>query len=355
MRSISWSVDARDTPFRLVLKSLFAAALVVLLVLVFLQLLDLLILVFGAVVVATLLHGFAGTLERRTPLHGPWSLAAAILFVVAVLGGFGWLFGSQLRTDLDAVARTLGASWEALRLRVAEIPGGKEVASAMRDAKVPTDNFVPRIIGAINWLANAAIDLVVFLFGIVFIAADPTLYRRGLALLFPRRHRPLADEALVDAGLALRQWVIGLFVVMVFIGVFCGLGLWLVGCPSAAGLGLIAGLFELIPYLGPIISAVPVALVAATKGPETLWLSMAVMLVVHWVEAAFVAPLAAQRVVSLPPALSVFGIIAGGMLFGPIGLVFASPLLVVVMVLVKRLWVEEALHTPTHVPGRDPE
>jgi predicted PurR-regulated permease PerM len=98
-----------------------------------------------------------------------------------------------------------------------------------------------------------------------------------------------------------------------------------------------------------------VALVAATQGPETLWLSMGVMLVVHWVEAAFVAPLAAQRMVSLPPALSVFGVIAGGMLFGPIGLIFASPLLVVAMVLVKRLWVEEVLHTPTHVPGRDPE
>ena len=67
------------------------------------------------------------------------------------------------------------------------------------------------------------------------------------------------------------------------------------------------------------------------------------------------APLAAQRVVSLPPALSVFGVIAGGMLFGPIGLIFASPLLVVALVLVKRLWVEEVLHTPTHVPGRDPE
>jgi predicted PurR-regulated permease PerM len=220
---------------------------------------------------------------------------------------------------------------------------------------VPTDNFVPRLLGALNWVTTVAIELVVVLFGIVFIAADPALYRRGLTLLFPREHRPLADEALVDAGLALRQWVIGLFVVMVFIGVFCGLGLWLVGVPSAVGLGLIAGTLELIPYLGPIISAVPVALVAATRGPDTLLLGLAVMLVVHWVEAAVVSPLAAKKVVSLPPAVSVFGVIAGGMLFGPVGLIFASPLLVVAMVLVKRLWVEEALHTPTHVPGRDPE
>lgn len=348
-------MSARDTSFRLVVKSLFAAALVGLLFLTLLRLVDLLILVFGAVVVATLLRGLADAIELRTPLNGKWSLAAAVLLVIGVFAGFGWLFGSQMQTDLGAVAKTLQVTWEGLRQRVAAFPGGKDVAAAMQTARVPTDNFVPKLVGAINWLTSAAIDLVVFLFGVVFIAADPALYRGGLALLFPRRHRPLADEALVDAGLALRQWMIGLFVVMVFIGVFCGLGLWLVGCPSAAGLGLIAGLFELIPYLGPIISMVPVALVAATEGPETLWLAMAVMLVVHWVEAAFVAPLAAQRVVSLAPALSVFGIVGGGMLFGPLGLIFASPLLVVAMVLVKRLWVEEALHTPTHVPGRDPE
>jgi predicted PurR-regulated permease PerM len=348
-------VNAQDSSFRLVLKSLIAAALLVLLAVALVRLLDLLILVFGAVVVATLLRGLAEAIERRTPLSPRWSLAAALLIVVAVLAIVGWLFGSQLRTDLGAVGHTLQASWERLSQRVAGLPGGKEVAAAMRHAKVPTDNFVPRLVGALDWVTTVAIELVVVLFGIVFIAADPALYRRGLTLLFPREHRPLADEALVDAGLALRQWVIGLFVVMVFIGVFCGLGLWLVGVPSAVGLGLIAGTLELIPYLGPIISAVPVALVAATRGPDTLLLGLAVMLVVHWVEAAVVSPLAAKKVVSLPPAVSVFGVIAGGMLFGPVGLIFASPLLVVAMVLVKRLWVEEALHTPTHVPGRDPE
>jgi predicted PurR-regulated permease PerM len=348
-------VDARDTPFRLVVKSLIAAALVVLLVLALLRLLDLLILVFGAVVAATLLRGFADAIGRRTRLGSTWSLTLAVLVVVAVFAGFGWLFGSQLQTDLGAVARTLRESWDGLRLGIAGFPGGKDVATAMQQARVPTDDFVPNLVGAVNWVATVAIDLVVVLFGIVFIAADPGLYRKGLALLFPREHRPLANEALVDAGQALRQWVVGLFVVMVFIGVFCGLGLWLVGVPSAAGLGLIAGLFELIPYLGPIISMVPVALVAATRGPETLALALAVMLVVHWVEAALVSPLVQKKMVSLPPAVSVFGVIAGGMLFGPVGLVFASPLLVVALVLVKRLWVEEALGTPTHVPGRDPE
>ena len=63
-------MEARETPFRLVVKSLIAAALVVLLVLALLRLLDVLLLVFGAVVVATLLRGFADAIERRTRLNG---------------------------------------------------------------------------------------------------------------------------------------------------------------------------------------------------------------------------------------------------------------------------------------------
>jgi hypothetical protein len=145
-------VDARDTSFRLVVKSLIAAALVGLLVLALLRLLDLLILVFGAVVVATLLRGFAEAIERRTPLNGSWSLAAAILIVVAAFVGFAWLFGSQLQTDLGAVARTLRQSWEGLRLGIAGFPGGKDVAAAMQNARMPTDNFVPRLVGALNWV-----------------------------------------------------------------------------------------------------------------------------------------------------------------------------------------------------------
>jgi predicted PurR-regulated permease PerM len=136
-------VDARDTSFRLVVKSLIAAALVGLLVLALLRLLDLLILVFGAVVVATLLRGFADAIRRRTPLGSNGSLAAAILIVVALFAGFAWLFGSQLQTDLGAVARTLRQSWEGLRLGIAGFPGGKDVAAAMQNARMPTDNFVP--------------------------------------------------------------------------------------------------------------------------------------------------------------------------------------------------------------------
>jgi predicted PurR-regulated permease PerM len=346
---------ARPDPFRLVLKSMLAAALIALVVLAFLRLLDLLILVFGAAILGTLIRGFADWIEAHTPLSGRWSLVAALLLLAAAIAGTGWLFATQFGGDFPQVGKTLSQSWGALAQEVARIPGGKEMAAAMQHPSLPGDNLIPHLTGAVSWVTNAALDLVIFLFGTVFIAAEPGLYRRGIVLLVPKKQRALADEALVEAGAALRQWVIGLFMVMLFIGLFTALGLWAIGVPSAAALGLIAGLFEIIPYLGPVLSAVPVLVMAATRDVHTMLLALGLMIVVHQVEASVVAPLAAKKVVSLPPALSVFGVIAGGMLFGPVGFIFASPVLVVAYVLVKRLYVEEALHTPTHVPGRDPE
>lgn len=346
---------APPDPFRLVLKSMLTAALIALVVLALLRLLDLLILVFGAAILGTLIRGFADWIERHTPLSGHWCLAAALLLLAAAVAGTGWLFATQFGGDFPRVGQTMAASWTALAKMVAQIPGGDGVAAAMQKPSLPSDNLIPHLTGAISWVTNAALDLVIFLFGTVFIAAEPGLYRRGIVLLVPKQHRALADEALVEAGAALRQWVVGLFMVMVFIGLFTAFGLWAIGVPSAAALGLISGMFELIPYLGPVLSAVPVLVMAATKDTHTMLLALVLMIVVHQVEASIVSPLAAKKVVSLPPALSVFGVIAGGMLFGPVGFVFASPVLVVAYVLVKRLYIEEALHTPTHVPGRDPE
>jgi predicted PurR-regulated permease PerM len=207
----------------------------------------------------------------------------------------------------------------------------------------------------VNTVTNVAIDFVLLVFGSIFFAVNPSLYRAGVVQLVPKAKRALADEALRDTGAALRQWMVGQFAMMVFIGVLTGTGLWLVGVPSALALGIVAGFLEAIPYFGPIMSAVPALAMASTDGVRTMLLALAVVTAIQQLEAALFTPYVHKKVVSLPPALSVFGVVAMGILFGPLGLLLAAPLLVTLFVLVKRLYVEEALGTPTHVPGRDPE
>jgi predicted PurR-regulated permease PerM len=138
---------------------------------------------------------------------------------------------------------------------------------------------------------------------------------------------------------------------MTFVGVLAALGLWLIGLPSPFALGLIAGLLDFVPFVGPILGALPAVLIASTVDGATVLWTILLFTVIQQLEANVVFPLVGRRMVSLPPALALFAILATGVLFGPLGLVVGFPLAVVVFVLVKKLYVRETLGEETPVPG----
>jgi predicted PurR-regulated permease PerM len=140
---------------------------------------------------------------------------------------------------------------------------------------------------------------------------------------------------------------------MALIGTLTGLGLWLLGVPSALALGLLAGLLEFVPYVGPIIAAIPAILIAVAIDPQLgLW-TVLLYAVIQQVEGYAVQPLLQSWAVEVPGAVLLFALLACGGLFGALGVVFAAPLTVVAYVLIKRLYVREALDTPTPIPGEE--
>jgi predicted PurR-regulated permease PerM len=116
-------------------------------------------------------------------------------------------------------------------------------------------------------------------------------------------------------------------------------------------LAIIAGVLEFIPYAGPIASAVPAVLVALVQSPELAAWTVVMYVIVHHVEAYVLQPLVQQYAVEVPAVVMLFSLLAFGMLFGLIGVLFAAPMAVVAYVMVKRLYVVEALQTPTPIPG----
>jgi predicted PurR-regulated permease PerM len=155
------------------------------------------------------------------------------------------------------------------------------------------------------------------------------------------------------SGHALRLWLFGQIVAMVIVGVLTGAGLSLIGVPSALALGLLVGLAEFVPFLGPIFAAIPALLIAFNQGSQAALLTLALFVIVQQIEGYVVTPLVQQKVATLPAAVTLFAIVAAGVLFGIAGVVLAAPLTVVVYVLIKQLYVREALHTATPVPGDD--
>ncbi len=141
----------------------------------------------------------------------------------------------------------------------------------------------------------------------------------------------------------MRLWIVGQIFAMVGVGTMWGVSLWLLGVTSALALGVIAGLAEFIPVLGPILGAVPAVIIALAHSPALAFWAVVVYLIIQQIESSLLMPLIQARVVALPPAFTLFALVIGGWLFGIIGVLFAMPLAVVLMVLVKMLYIEDVL------------
>jgi predicted PurR-regulated permease PerM len=141
----------------------------------------------------------------------------------------------------------------------------------------------------------------------------------------------------------LRRWLFGQLILMLIVGAMTVIALIVIGIPDPVALALIAGIAEIVPYIGPFISAVPALLVAFTLGLwPALWTG-AVYLVVHMIEGYLAAPLVERRFVTIPPALILLGLVAAEVIFGTAGVILAAPLTAVVFVLVKMHYVDDPL------------
>jgi predicted PurR-regulated permease PerM len=189
--------------------------------------------------------------------------------------------------------------------------------------------------------AIAAIILIVFIS--LFIATDPGLYRRGLLHLVPREHKDRYDEILEEMGTSLRQWLIARLIAMLAIGAITAGVLALLRVKAWAALGALAGLLEFIPYFGPIASAVPAMGVALVDSPQkALYVALA-FIAIQQAEGHVITPLLLKKRVDVPPVLTIVVVSAMAATMGIAGMLIAEPLLVVILIAFRRLYVEDAV------------
>ena len=138
----------------------------------------------------------------------------------------------------------------------------------------------------------------------------------------------------------LKNWIKGQLFGFAFIAVLTALGLWAIGMPLVLTLALIAGLLNFIPNFGPIIALLPAALMALMQGTTTLLLVLCLYTLIQVVQSAVTQPLIQKKMLSIPPALIIFGQVAMGLLGGFWGVLLATPVVAIKMTLVNTLYVE---------------
>jgi predicted PurR-regulated permease PerM len=196
--------------------------------------------------------------------------------------------------------------------------------------------------------------LLIIIFLSIYIAVDPEMYRRGIMHLFPHGRRERTGEVLSAIAAVLRKWLVTQLIAMVTLGIVTTVLLLVLDVKAAFALGLLSGLFEFIPTLGPIISALPAIAMGFLDSPEkALWVTVAYV-GVHFLEGHLLIPLLMKGGINLPPALTILSQALMALLFGFLGLMCAVPLLAATVVGVKMLYVEDVVGDPQIGPDEDP-
>ena len=200
----------------------------------------------------------------------------------------------------------------------------------------------------------ALAGLLLIIFMAIYIAADPDMYHRGVITLFPRRHRARAGEILSATADVLRKWLVTQLIAMTAIGAVTTIVLLVLQVKAAFALGVIAGLLEFVPTVGPILSAVPAIAMAFLDSPEKALYVTIAYVGIQFIENHLLIPLLMKGGMDLPPALTILAQALMALLFGFIGLMCAVPLLAAGMVAVKMLYIERVIGEKPFGPGEDP-
>jgi predicted PurR-regulated permease PerM len=307
------------------------------------QLREIFLLLFGASVIAMMLHALTGPISRHTILSRRWALFASILIIVLVSGCAVWLAGSEMSSEFLNLSTQIPEAWRSLKEKAESYALGQYVFDRVDGLRHDSGGVVSKLSIVAVSIVNSITDLILILVGGFYLAIDPELYHEGALKLIPRPARRRVEEALDSAGISLNKWLIAKMMEMVIVGILTTVGLLIIDFPSALALGLVAGIAEFVPYFGLIVAIIPAALIALTLGPEMLASVILVYTIVQQVEGNIIMPFIELKIAYVPPVLTIFSLVVFGLLFGPLGLLFAAPLTVVLMVLIKKLYMEGAL------------
>ncbi len=316
------------------------------------QIRQIILLVFAAVVFATVLNQMVQFFQKFRLKRG-LAVTISVVIVIFILVGFFALIAPRIFEQLQQFDNFMPMALERLRLwnnwLHNFIPEQLlENISGLRYLTQSLQSWVNQLINNFfRWISNSLVivlGLLLFVALTMMLLVNPSPYRQGFILLFPAFYRQRVDEILNKCTTSLTGWIKGTLMTMSLIAILSYIGLSLLKVPLPLVNAALAGLLEFIPNIGPTLSVIPPALLALSDVP---WKALAVVALyfgIQQVESLIIVPLVMKSQVSLLPAITLVSVVIFGRFFGFIGVFLAVPLVIVFQVWIKEVVINDILN-----------
>jgi predicted PurR-regulated permease PerM len=273
----------------------------------------------------------------------------AVMILVGLIGGFGLFLVLVIVPSLLEETQTLAVSLPKYLNRLVnlsrQLHGSVSYVPDLSQGLEELKGLLDRIVSLFPRLLRDTFDLslqaVATAILALYMAYDPDALTRGILRLSPRKQHKRIQRLLEAAKVRLRGWIFGTALAILIIGVGAVIGLWILQVPLAVSLGVLAGIFEVIPYVGPIVGSLLPALVALTIDPTKALLVLLYFLVLNQIDVHLIQPIIMGQRVGLHPVVVILAFLCMGKLLGLIGLLLAVPIAAVIVTLVDEFTVPE--------------
>jgi predicted PurR-regulated permease PerM len=315
-------------------------ALIVILIFLFKATFSVFLLILAGALIAIFFHGLSGLLCRKTKWKEGICLTISVVGTLLLLVGLFWLIGAKVQGQIAQLSDTLPKTIENAKAQLSQNPIGKKIVEkasspgSMKKAQGLAGTFFKSTFGVFG-------DIYVVLFLGIFFTVSPGIYKKGMVELIPKKGQAKGEDVLNKLGENLKKWLKGKIFSMTVVMILTGIGLSILGVPMWLVLAIIAGILNFIPNFGPLIAMIPAVLVAFMQGPSTAALVAGMFILIQVVESNFITPMVQQKLISIPPALIISAQLLISPLTGGWGLVLATPLMLIIMILVQELYIKE--------------
>ena len=304
-----------------------------------------LLVLFGAVVVAVALDVPVSLLRRLLPLQRPLALLIVIGLIVLV----GWKLGGVLLPDLIAQAQEFTRLAPILLQRLSHFATEVPALNSL-ERQITTfaswDKLQPlgsQLLGFAGGAANSTIQLLLMVLLAILLALDPRSHQRLVLAATPQSYRPLMADLLRDCRQALGGWLAGMTISGSSVFLFTWAGLAALKVPLALLSALVCGLLTFVPTIGPTVATLLPLAMALLVSPAKVAQVLVLRMVLQNGEAFLLTPILLSRTVNLLPTVALMSQLCLGALLGLPGVLLALPGVVVLQVIAQKVLVEEIM------------